>query len=166
MDENILNQISDFLSKWGFWQLIAIVLIVILTLVIKIPIKKAAEKYQAKTGIDKSVITWTISVIPFALAFVAALVLDLWGRAWDVNAIEWPTVVKQASVLGGASIGVFEAFKKWAEALTAKKTAAKVEAAKEEATAKAVETAPVTLVEPEKKAEATLPKDESKIIKL
>ena len=126
MDENIISQISGFLSEWGFWQLIAIALITLLTLVLKIPIKRAAEKYQAKKKIDKSVITWTISLIPFVLAFAAALVLDLWERSWNVNTIEWPSVVKQASVLGGASIGIFEAIKKWAQASTAKKTAKKV----------------------------------------
>lgn len=124
MDENIIQAISSFLSKWGFWQLVAIVSIVVLTLIVKIPIKKGAEKYQAKTGVDKSAITWVITLIPFVFAFVAALLLDLLTKSWDVDLIDWAEVVKQCSVLGTASIGLFEAVKKYGEAFAAKKVAA------------------------------------------
>ena len=124
MDENVIQTIGDFLSKWGFWQLIAIASIVILTLVLKIPIKKAAEKYQAKTGVDKSIITWVISIIPFVLGFVAALLLELLAQNWDVNLIDWAEVTKQCSVLAVTAIGIFETVKKFVEAFTAKKVAA------------------------------------------
>lgn len=125
MNEEVLNRISDFLSKWGLWQVLIIIAITLVTLLAKIPIKKAAESYEAKTGTDKSVITWTISVIPFVLGFVAALLLDLGGKGWSAELVAWEDVVKQASVLGTASIGVFEAVKKWGEAASAKKLKSK-----------------------------------------
>lgn len=131
MDENVIQTIGDFLSKWGFWQLIAIASIVILTLVLKIPIKKAAEKYQAKTGVDKSIITWVISIIPFVLGFVAALLLELLAQNWDVNLIDWAEVTKQCSVLAVTAIGIFETVKKFVEAFTAKKVAAATPVEKE-----------------------------------
>lgn len=130
MNEETIAKISDFLSQWGFWQIIAICLIVLVTQVIKIPLYKAGERYQEKTGVNKSRVTWVISIIPFILAFVGALVLHLWPKGWDVNQIEWPVVTKQAGVLGTAAMGVYEFFKKLAKAATAKATAKEVQEAK------------------------------------
>lgn len=132
--EDTINSIIGFLNAWGFWQLVIILLIILLTALIKIPIKKAAENFAIKNNVDKSVITWTISLIPFILAFIGALILQLINIHWDVTIIDWQVVVKDASILGGAAIGVFEAFKKWVEASAAKKAlkVAKVETAKAE----------------------------------
>lgn len=127
MDESMIIQISEFLSKWGFWQLLSIMVIVLLTMILKQPIKKAAERYQERTGVDKSVITWVISIIPFVLGFGAAFILELVSLSWDVNLVDWASVTKQASVLSTAAMGLFEMIKKWAEAFTAKKIAAAVE---------------------------------------
>lgn len=39
MDPNIIQEIVQFLSKWYIWELIIIVAAILLTLVVKIPIK-------------------------------------------------------------------------------------------------------------------------------
>lgn len=119
--EQIIETIISFLNQWGFWELVAIVLIVILTCVLKIPIYKAAVKYQEKHGVDKSFITWVISVIPFVLAFVFALILHLWSQNWNVAIVVWSVVIKNTTALGAGAIGIFELIKKFVQAATAKK---------------------------------------------
>ena len=104
--EDTINSIIGFLNAWGFWQLVIILLIILLTALIKIPIKKAAENFAIKNNVDKSVITWTISLIPFILAFIGALILQLINIHWDVTIIDWQVVVKDASILGVA-VGLF-----------------------------------------------------------
>lgn len=146
MNEETINQIIDFLSQWGFWQVAVIASIVLLTTIIKIPLYIAGEKYEKKTGVDKSRITWIISLIPFILGFVGALILHLWPEHWDVNTVEWSSIVKQAGVLGTASMGSYEFVKKLGMGWSAKSLAAKVERAKAESDAKA-ESAEVGTVE-------------------
>ena len=133
MDEQTIFEIAEILSEWGFWQLLAITMIILLTAILKIPIKRAAIKYQEQTGIDKSVITWVISILPFIFAFGVSLVLELWSLNWNPDNIKWAEVIKQTSMLGTASMGAFELVKKYAQAATAKDTAKKVAEAKAEA---------------------------------
>lgn len=133
MNQETIDKIVAFLGQWGFWQVAVIAAIVLLTLVVKIPLYRAGEKYQAKTGINKSRVTWVISLIPFIFAFIGALCLYLWPIGWNVNSLvsdDWAIIVKNAGVLGTAAIGVYEFFKKIAKAATAKATAKEVEEAK------------------------------------
>jgi hypothetical protein len=45
MDENTLQQIAQFFSKWGFAQALAIILIVTITWVAKRPLRSSSIRY-------------------------------------------------------------------------------------------------------------------------
>jgi len=74
-----MNEVVTFLNQWFLWELLIIIVAVLLTQALKFPIKKAGEKFGAKTGKDKSIITVWISIIPFVVSFIWAFVLNL-GR--------------------------------------------------------------------------------------
>ena len=60
-----MEEIIAFLSQWYIWELIIIVLAIILTLIVKIPIKGFAVKWEEQYGIDKSKITWVNAIFPY-----------------------------------------------------------------------------------------------------
>lgn len=120
MDEELIQQIVSFLSKYYGWELIIIGLTIALTMLVKIPIRKAADKYAQKNNIDKSVITWVIGVFPFVFSFILVFLLYFYRAGWNLDAISWKMVVVEASTLGGAAIGVYEFIKKLIKGITAK----------------------------------------------
>lgn len=123
MNQETIDKIVAFLSQWGFWQIIVIVAIILLTFAVKIPLYRYGKKYQEKTGVDKSRVTWIIALFPFIFGFIGSLILYIWPIGWNVNSLvgeDWAIIVKQAGVLGGAAIGVYEFLKKMFKAATAK----------------------------------------------
>lgn len=122
MDPNIIQEIMSFLSKWYIWELIIMVIAILLTLLIKIPIKKRAEEWQAKYKIDKSKITWINAIFPYI--FVAAMVFILyWYKSgWNMNLKDpefWKNVGTRTGILGSGAIGLYELIKKLKQAAIA-----------------------------------------------
>lgn len=124
----------NFISKYGLGDAIVIVAIIILTWIIKGPIKKAGLRYAEKYSVDKSAVTWVISLIPYALALIAAFVISLWENKWDISKVDWATVVKQMAVLAGASQGVYETINVTWKGAQARKEKAKNEISQEAST--------------------------------
>jgi len=141
------QSVIDFFSTWGFAQAFCIILIFVLTELTKRPIYKAGLKYAEKYGVDKSVITWTISLLAFAYAFIMMFLFSYWKAAWNFLSIDWTYVVKQSLIVAPASMGVYEWFKKGYQASQAykeKQTAeAKIETEKAAASDGKEETNPV-----------------------
>ncbi len=122
MDPNIIQEIMSFLSKWYIWELIIMVIAILLTLLIKIPIKKRAEEWQAKYKIDKSKITWINAIFPYI--FVAAMVFILyWYKSgWNMNLKDpefWKNIGSRTGILGSGAIGLYELIKKLKQAAIA-----------------------------------------------
>lgn len=86
MDE--IRQILDALGIHSLKVAAAIIIVVILTSLIKIPVKRAANKYVEQGG-NKNLITSLIVFICLALSFIAALILELIRVGWNWSAIEW-----------------------------------------------------------------------------
>lgn len=86
MDE--IRQILDALGIHSLKVAAAIIAVVILTSLIKIPVKRAANKYVEQGG-NKNLITSLIVFICLALSFAAALFLELMRVGWNWKAIEW-----------------------------------------------------------------------------
>jgi hypothetical protein len=119
MDQNIIPEIVAFLSKYGLLVGLLAIAIAGLTELIKIPIYRAAEKYQAKTGIDKSVITWSITLVAQALSVLAAVIIGLAETGWDVGAVDWASISATALSIYAGSTGFYEIIKKVVTAIKA-----------------------------------------------
>lgn len=122
MDPNIIQEIMSFLSKWYIWELIIMVLAILLTLIVKIPIKKAAIKWQEKYGIDKSKITWINGIFPYIFVFIMVFILFWYKSGWDMELKDpgfWKNVGTRTGILGSGAIGLYELIKKLKEAIVA-----------------------------------------------
>ena len=83
-----IKQILDALGIHSLKVAAAIIAVVIATSIIKIPVKRAANKY-AENGGNKNLINALIVFICIVLSFAAALILELIRVGWDWSAIEW-----------------------------------------------------------------------------
>ena len=139
MDPNIIQEIVNFLSKWYIWEILIMVLAILFTMFIKIPIKKAAVKWQEKYGIDKSKITWINGMFPYILVFIMVFVLFWYKTGWNMELKDpefWKNVGTRTAILGSGAIGLYELIKKIKQAVIASKQASelkKEEKAKAEA---------------------------------
>ena len=118
--ETILQQIKEIFASYGFWGTVVVLAVVLLTQLIKSPIVKAAEDWASKSGYDKAVVTRFLPVIPYALAFIGALVLSLAEKAWKVETLDWANVVAQAGIFGSCAVALFEIVKKQIQAYQSK----------------------------------------------
>lgn len=119
MDQNIIPEIIAFLAKYGLLDGVIAIAVAGLTELIKIPIYRAATKYQASTGVDKSVITWTITLVAQVLSIVAALIIGLSDIKWDIGSIDWASTSVTAAAIYAASTGFYEILKKVVTAIKA-----------------------------------------------
>jgi len=119
MDQNIIPEIIAFLAKYGLLDGIIAIAVAGLTELIKIPIYRAATKYQASTGVDKSVITWTITLVAQVLSIAAAAVIGLADIKWDFAAIDWASTSVTAAAIYAAATGFYEILKKVVTAIKA-----------------------------------------------
>lgn len=137
MDPNIIQEIVQFLSKWYIWELIIIVAAILLTLIVKIPIKRAAIKWEEKYGIDKSKITWINAIFPYIFVFIFVFILYWYKANWSLTLKDpdwWKAIGIRTATLGSGAIGLYELIKKVKQAIIAANQKAKLDKqAKEEA---------------------------------
>jgi len=132
MDPEIINTVANFLSKYFIWEIIIMLLIVGLTALLKLPIKKAAEKLEEKYKVDKSILTWTIGFIPPFLAAIAIFILYWYKSGWSMTleASEWAGMFTEIGVVASGAIGIYEFFKKMIQGakagITGKNKSAKI----------------------------------------
>ena len=84
-----IRQILEALGIHSIKVAAAILAVTLLTSLIKIPVKHAANKYASEQNGNKYVINVSIVFICIALSFLAALFLELVRVGWDWGAIEW-----------------------------------------------------------------------------
>lgn len=102
-----MNEILNTLGLYSVKDAIVIMAVVILTSAVKIPIKRAANKY-AQNGGNKSLINSMIVFLCLVFSFCGALVLKLIELNWDWTAIPWTgdvasTLPQWAIIFAGAS---------------------------------------------------------------
>ncbi len=114
-----MENFTKFLINYGIGGLIIIVFAFGLTQLIKIPIKKKAEAWAEKNGVDKSVITKWLFILPFVLAFIGSIInvwaLGGWGRYILSPKFDWTTVITETlacSGLAGSIFGIASDFQK------------------------------------------------------
>ena len=158
MEPTMWQEMMEFLSKWYLWEILIMLGAILLTLIVKIPIKRAAIKMQEKYGIDKSKITWINGIFPYIFVFIAVFLL-FWSKVnWTFDLKDpqfWKDVGTRTGVLGSGAIGLYELIKKIKQAIIASKEASAKKNA-EKANSDIVEVAihgdSVVVEEPVKKA--------------
>lgn len=114
MDQEMIQYISEFLSKFYIWEILIIILVILLTTFIKIPIKKKALKLQEKYGVDKAMLTWVTALIPYVLCLSMVFVLFWYKSGWSeyLDQLDYSGIISEGLVLGSGAIGLYEAVKK------------------------------------------------------
>lgn len=135
MEPSIWQEMLEFLSKWYLWEILFMLGAILLTLIVKIPIKRAAIKMEEKYGIDKSKITWINGIFPYIFVFIAVFLL-FWSKLnWTLDLKDpqfWKDVGTRTGVLGSGAIGLYELIKKIKQAIIAQKEANALKKAEKE----------------------------------
>lgn len=159
-----MDQFVQFLQEWGVFGLVILIASYGITAIAKIPLKKVAEKYALKNGVDKSVVTLWFALIPIVIAFIGSI-LHQWGKAgWGATIaspeFSWTDVMVETFAIGMTAIAIYEIYGNIKKAFTSK--AIKADA---DSTNKAVKEAYKTLEE-SAVTEADKAKTKKKIEKL
>jgi len=120
-----MSEFMEWLGEHSFIEVAVIAAVILLTQLLKWPIKVAAVRYEQKTGISKSRITWVISFLPLIMCFCYSLVACGIQAGWDTDTMSWVNIIKQTVVLSSASVGFYEVIKKVIEAAISKEVAVK-----------------------------------------
>lgn len=122
-----MENFTKFLTDYGIGGLLIIVIAFGLTQIIKAPIKKKAEAWANKNGVDKSVITKWLFVLPFVLAFIGSIInvwaLGGWGRYVLSPEFDWTTVITETLACSGLAGSIFGIATDFQKASTSKKIA-------------------------------------------
>lgn len=122
-----MENFTKFLTDYGIGGLLIIVIAFGLTQIIKAPIKKKAEAWANKNGVDKSVITKWLFVLPFVLAFIGSIInvwaLGGWGRYVLSPEFDWTAVITETLVCSGLAGSIFGIATDFQKASTSKKIA-------------------------------------------
>lgn len=120
-----MNEFLEWLSNYSFLEICLFLCVILLTELVKWPIKVAAEKYEEKTGISKSRITWVLPFLPFIFCVIYSIIYNGIQCGWDTDVMSWLDIIKQAIILSTTTIGFYEVGKKFVEAIIAKDKAIK-----------------------------------------
>ena len=71
-----MSEFMEWMAGHSFIEVSVVMAVILLTQLLKWPIKSAAEKYEKRTGISKSRITWVISFLPLILCAVYAIIAN------------------------------------------------------------------------------------------
>lgn len=112
MNPEDLQLIINMLSKYYVWEILIIGVAIGLTMILKLPIKKKAVKFQEKYGVDKSMLTWITALIPYVLCLTMVFVLFWYRAGWTMETLNWQAIVTEGMLLGSGAIGLYEAIKK------------------------------------------------------
>lgn len=122
-----MENFTKFLTDYGIGGLLIIVIAFGLTQIIKAPIKKKAEAWANKNGVDKSVITKWLFVLPFVLAFIGSIInvwaLGGWGRYILSPKFDWTAVIAETLACSGLAGSIFGIATDFQKASTSKKIA-------------------------------------------
>lgn len=114
-----MDTFVKFLTEYGIGGLVIIIASFGLTQLVKIPLKKWAEKYATKNGVDKAVVTKWFFAIPLVLAFIGSIInqwaVGGWGDYLLSDSFEWTAVIAETIACAGvtgSAYGIVEGFVK------------------------------------------------------
>lgn len=117
--EGIINSVRNLFGTYGFHAAAVVLATIAVVNVVKRPLVKKAEELAARTGIDKSVVTKNVTIIPVAVAFVIELVVAVITARFDFRAVDYGKVVTTSVLYGALAIATYESVKKQLRAYAA-----------------------------------------------
>jgi flagellar biosynthesis GTPase FlhF len=147
----------QFLKAYGIWGILIVAIAFGLTEIIKIPVKKQAEKWAEKNGVDKIVITKWLFVVPLVLAFVGSI-LNVWANSgWgkailDSANFDWGRVVIETTACASVSSSIYTILENFRQAAVSQKLAKLTADAKPEVAEAKATIANATVTEAQKEA--------------
>lgn len=117
--EGIINSVRNLFGTYGFHAAAVVLATIAVVNVVKRPLVKKAEELAARTGIDKSVVTKNVTIIPVAVAFVIELVVAVIAARFDFRAVGYGKVVTTSVLYGALAIATYESVKKQLRAYAA-----------------------------------------------
>ncbi len=117
--EGIINSVRNLFGAYGFHAAAVVLATIAVVNVVKRPLVKKAEELAARTGIDKSVVTKNVTIIPVAVAFVIELVVAVIAARFDFRAVDYGRVVTTSVLYGALAIATYESVKKQLRAYAA-----------------------------------------------
>ena len=117
--EGIINLVRNLFGTYGFHAAAVVLATIAVVNVVKRPLVKKAEELAARTGVDKSVVTKNVTIIPVAVAFVIELVVAVIAARFDFRAVDYGKVVTTSVLYGALAIATYESVKKQLRAYAA-----------------------------------------------
>ena len=117
--EGIINSVRNLFGTYGFHAAAVVLATIAVVNVVKRPLVKKAEELAARTGIDKSVVTKNVTIIPVAVAFAIELVVAVIAARFDFRAVDYGKVVTTSVLYGALAIATYESVKKQLRAYAA-----------------------------------------------
>lgn len=117
--EGIINSVRNLFGTYGFHAAAVVLATIAVVNVVKRPLVKKAEELAARTGVDKSVVTKNVTIIPVAVAFVIELVVAVIAAHFDFRAVDYGKVVTTSVLYGALAIATYESVKKQLRAYAA-----------------------------------------------
>lgn len=117
--EGIINSVRNLFGTYGFHAAAVVLATIIVVNIVKRPLVRKAELLAEKTGVDKSVVTKNVTVIPVAVAFVIELIAALVSARFDFRAVDYGSVASAAVLYGALAIATYESVKKQLRAYAA-----------------------------------------------
>lgn len=117
--EGIINSVRNLFGTYGFHAAAVVLATIAVVNVVKRPLVKKAAELAARTGIDKSVVTKNVTIIPVAVAFVIELVVAVIAARFDFRAVDYGKVVTTSVLYGALAIATYESVKKQLRAYAA-----------------------------------------------
>ena len=117
--EGIINSVRNLFGTYGFHAAAVVLATIAVVNVVKRPLVKKAEELAARTGVDKSVVTKNVTIIPVAVAFVIELVVAVIAARFDFRAVDYGKVVTTSVLYGALAIATYESVKKQLRAYAA-----------------------------------------------
>ena len=110
---DIINWIKGLVLDYGGINVLIMLITIIVTNLIKKPIKEKADKLAKKKKtilgmeLGKSVITSNIVYIPIGIAFILYLIFTLIYNGFNFIVIDWASLVSNSLVYGMLSVSLF-----------------------------------------------------------
>ena len=119
--DSIINSIKSLFTTYGFRASAVIVATIALVNLIKIPIVKKAKKIEEQSGVDKSIITRFITLLPILVAFVLETLIELILNGFNFGAVDYGDICSKSALYGALAVATYEGVKKQLEAYATKK---------------------------------------------
>ncbi len=119
--QNVINEIKNLFSTYGFKAVAIVVLTTVLVNLIKKPIVKKFVSVAESKGYDKSLVTKNFTYTAFVVAVILEFLSQIILNAFNFYAIDFAQVISTGIIYGGMSIALYETVKLELKAYSSKK---------------------------------------------